>query len=73
MFENIENLKIVSILQRANNPWSRVVDRKTHSLFIRVQGDMFYDFSGRQMVAKEGQLMFVPKGSTYFHKVMSIE
>ena len=71
MFDNIENLKIISVLQRENAPSGKVEKRKTHSLFMRVQGDMFYDFSGRKMIAKEGQLMFVPKGSTYCHKVMS--
>lgn len=71
MFENIENLKIISILHRENKPTGRVEKRKTHSLFIRVQGDMFYDFSDRKMIAKEGQLMFVPKGSTYYHETLS--
>ena len=71
MFENIENLKIISVLHRANAPTGKVKKRKTHSLFIRVRGDMFYDFSGRKMVAKEGQLMFVPKGSTYIYKTLS--
>jgi AraC-like DNA-binding protein len=32
---------------------------------------MFYDFFDRTMVAKEGQLMFVPKGTTYYHKILS--
>ena len=32
---------------------------------------MFYDFSGRKIIAKEGQLMFVPKGSTYSHKILT--
>lgn len=71
MFDNIENLKIISILHRANKPAGKVEKRKTHSLFIRTQSGVSYDFHGRKMVANEGQLMFVPKGSTYSYKAHS--
>lgn len=71
MFDGIENVKIVSVHQKANKPYIRIENRKTHSFFIRTGGSMLYDFGGEQMVAKEGELMFVPKGSTYEARALS--
>ena len=65
MFENIENLKIISSLNRINRPDFKVENRATHSFFFRVRGSIRYDFGDLQFLVHEGQIMFVPKGSTY--------
>lgn len=43
----------------------RVKDRKTHSVFFRVRGSIRYDFADKSFLVEEGQMMFVPKGSSY--------
>lgn len=65
MFDNIENLKIISIAQKANKPYVKIVSRKTHSFFIRLSGSMLYDFGDRKIISNTGELVFVPKGSSY--------
>lgn len=65
MFENIKNLEIGSSLTRINRPQFNIKNRKTHSFFFRIRGSIRYDFPDRSFLVKEGEMMFVPKGSTY--------
>ena len=71
MFETIENLKIDSILHRRSKPTSRVCSRRTHSFFIRTQGEVLYHFPDREILAGEGSLVFFPKGASYTGRVLS--
>lgn len=71
MFDNIENLKIISTLHKTNKPFVKIESRKHHSFFIRMKGSIQYDFYGRKIIAKEGDLIFLPKGSSYTAKVLS--
>lgn len=70
MFENIENLKIVSTLHRANKPYVKIENRKTNSFFLRVKGEVFYDFYDEKILAKENDVVFVPKHSSYTAKAL---
>ena len=65
MLGNMENIKIVSSLRRPGKKYVRVEKRKTHSFFIRVKGSMLYQFPEKEFLAREGNLVFVPKGSCY--------
>lgn len=65
MFDNIENLKIISIQQNANKPYTKVENRKNHSFIFRTRGSQLYDFGDKKIPADEGSLMFLPKGATY--------
>ncbi len=71
LFDNIENLKILSVLHRPNKPYVKKENRKTHSFFIRVRGAVEYDFCGRKMLAREGELMFMPKGASYTARTLA--
>lgn len=71
MFDNIENLKLISILHRPNQPYRRIDSRQTHSIFIRAQGAMRYDFQDKQFLVKEGDMIFIPKGSSYTARLMA--
>lgn len=70
MFENIENLKIISTLHRANKPYVKIEDRKTNSFFLRVKGGILYDFGDKKILAKEGDIVFMPKHSSYTAKAL---
>lgn len=65
MFDNIENLKIISTMQRACKPYVKVENRKTHSFFIRVRGSVIYNFYDKNILTNKGELIFIPKGSSY--------
>lgn len=65
MFDNIENLKILSSLHQYNKPRSEVKNRKTHSFFFRIQGCVRSEFADESLVSKPGEVFFVPKGATY--------
>lgn len=71
MFENIENLKIVSVIHRKGKPTVKVESRKTHSFFIRIKSAVLYDFYNESILVNEGDMIFVPKGSSYTGKALS--
>ena len=73
MFENIENIKLLSVLRKNSRPVAVVENRKTHSFFIRVKGDVMLDLYGRKLYAKEGEITFLPKGSSYTATALSEE
>lgn len=70
MFENIENLKILSSFHKISNPYGKTKARKTNAFLIRVQGAVQYDFPDKTFVAHEGEMVFLPKGCQYeYHKI----
>lgn len=71
MLDNIENVKIISSLHRTNKPYNKIDNRATHSFIIRVRGSILYDFCGKSILANEGDVMFIPKGSSYSYKVVT--
>ena len=71
MFENIENIKLLSVLRKNSRSVAVVENRKTHSFFIRVKGDVMLDLYGRKLYAKEGEITFLPKGSSYTATALS--
>ena len=68
MFENIENLKIISSLHRKNKISNTITNRTVNAFIIRVKGDVLYDFYDKTILAKEGDIIFLPKGVSYSSK-----
>lgn len=73
MFENIENLKIVFTVHKANKPYINNTGRKNHSFIFRAKGSVLYSFSDENILTTEGDLIFLPKGISYTAKVVSDE
>ncbi len=72
MFENVENLKIESVLNNVSlKAYGRVNKRKTHSFIIRVSGSRYYNFGGKELVQNVGEVIFLPKGCAYDYKNVS--
>lgn len=67
MFENIENLKILSSLRGTSRNRRKIENRPTHSFIIRARGSIVYDFGDKRLSVKEGEMIFLPKGSTYYY------
>ncbi len=73
MFENIENLKVLSAVHKTGNPYGKVESRKSHGFIIRVSGAVQYCFEDESILVKEGEMIFLPKGSRYEYKKVSEE
>jgi len=69
MFENVENLKIKSVLNsQAARTRGRINCRKYHSFIIRVSGSREYNFDDRTLIQNTGEVIFLPKGCAYDYK-----
>lgn len=71
MFDNMENLKILTSIHKQHKPYGEVKNRRTHSFFFSMRGCVCREFAGERMVAKEGELFFAPRGSTYNTTVLT--
>lgn len=71
MFDNIENLKILSSFCKYNIAGNTIKNRASHVFFLRIQGSVVYDFGNKTLIANEGELIFLPKGSTYAYRRLS--
>lgn len=70
MFDNIENLQVVSSLHRVSKPYGRVECRKLNTFNIRLQGAVVYDFNGKTITINEGEMIFIPKGTSYEYRTV---
>lgn len=71
MFANVENIEIVSALRISGRPYVEVDDRLDNAFLIRIEGGRLYDFQNKRIIANTGELVFVPKGSSYASKALS--
>lgn len=69
MFENIENLKVESVIQHKSRHIGETKKRKTASFSIRTSGTLKYIFSDKTVVVNAGEMIFIPKGISYEYKV----
>lgn len=71
MFENMENLKILYSLHKKNKDYVEIENRKINSFFIRSGGSVLCDFYNKKILVKEGEILFIPKGTSYSVKALS--
>lgn len=65
MFEHIENLELVEILQGVSSVKRIYRDRFSHAFIFRLSGSSRYEFDGKTMIHTHGTILFVPQGTTY--------
>lgn len=66
MFQNIENLKILTVTSgAAKHRHSFVSNRKYNSFILRMSGCTRYVFDGFHIDLHPGEIVFLPKGSQY--------
>lgn len=73
MFDNIENIKLVSCNQGTAKPYIKVENRKTNAFIFRTSGSGEYDFQGKYLTVNLGEMIFVPMGSSYEFRTVSAE
>jgi AraC-like DNA-binding protein len=65
MFEHIENLELIEILQGVASVRRIYRDRPYHALILRSSGSSRYDFGSKSVVLEPGKILFVPQGADY--------
>lgn len=67
----ISNLSIVSSFSRESKPYNKIINRKYHSFIFRLTGQEMYFFDNKNITVKAGEMLFIPKGTTYSYKTIS--
>ena len=71
MLKNIENLKIESIHKGTAKKHGEIVCRKDNSFILRTTGCMRYIFSDRFIDIHPGNIILLPKGSSYIYTAVT--
>lgn len=65
MFSNVEQIKINSSYNRKTKKFNKIQDRNDHGFIFRIKGSAKYVFENETIVVNEGEIIFLPKHSTY--------
>ena len=65
MFDDFDNLRILSSHKGPSKPNSNVENRKSSGFLFRISGEAEYVFTDRTIRVKAGEMFFVPQGSSY--------
>ncbi len=71
VFENMENLKIVSSLRQNSKKNSKIESRSSHGFLIRLSGAVRYDFEDKSITVNAGEMIFIPQGTNYEYTTLS--
>lgn len=73
MFENIENLKLLSVSSGKSPPSRYGRIRKFSGFIFRTAGETNYTFDHKSFHLKTGHMIFIPKGIRYDFEIVSEE
>lgn len=65
MFSNIENLKLLETHSGVSVLHGSFVDRPSHVLIFKLQGESRYVFRDGTCLSRAGDVLFIPQGETY--------
>ncbi|MBR5248361.1 MAG: helix-turn-helix transcriptional regulator [Lachnospiraceae bacterium] len=65
MFENIENIKLLNIVSQVSSPYLINAGRSNHGFVFKLSGASRYEFSRGIIELKEGEMLYIPKGTPY--------
>ena len=65
MFENMDNLKLIGALQGIGSRYNIYRNRPSHAFVFRLTGATSYKFADRIITHSEGEMLFIPEGSSY--------
>ena len=68
MFDNIENLKLLSSSKGTTRDYNKIESKKNHSFIFRTAGVGAYITKEKTHVIREGEMAFLPKGASYEFK-----
>lgn len=64
----MENLKIISSFRKKSKQYAKIQNRAHHSFIIRIKGSGEYFFENMSFKVAEGEMIFIPAGSSYVKK-----
>lgn len=73
MFVNMENLKVMSALYGISAINKHFLSRPYHALVFKIDGQSVYTFGEEIITLSQGQVLFIPQGSTYTVSRLSSE
>lgn len=65
MFEQIENLKLIDVIEGISSLHRAYSDRFSHGFVFKINGESRYTFDRTTILHTEGEMLFIPKGSSY--------
>lgn len=65
MFEHIENLKLIDVMEGRSSIHRVYTDRLYHAFVFKINGESRYFFDHTVIHHKEGEMLFIPKGASY--------
>ena len=68
MTEAIDALKIISTARHTSKAYGKIQNRATHGFIFKISGETEYHINGRTLYLHEGEMIFLPKGSSYEYR-----
>lgn len=65
MFENIENIELISCCPGISPVCKKVTIRKTNVLVLWFTGPVKYSFEDQQLTVQDGEMILIPRGTSY--------
>ncbi len=70
MFDDMENIKIISSYAAVTTPCGKMKNRKYNTFIYRTSGANHINFEDRQITVRKGEMIFFPQGCSYSHQVI---
>lgn len=71
MFDTFENFKLLSSYNGFSKPHATIENRKSNAFLFRISGSVDYNVGGKTLRVNEGDMIFIPRGSTYSYLSLS--
>lgn len=65
MFDNMEDLKIISSFHKESKIYGKIEKRQSHGFIIKIQGRADYFIGEKTLSVNAGEMIFLPKGASY--------
>ena len=65
MYIDMDNLKFLGVIKGSAKGYRVYSNRPSHGLVFKVRGATVYNFNGKHIELKQGEIMIIPKGSSY--------
>ncbi len=71
MLDNMDNLKLLDIINGVSSQQRTFENRFSYAFVIKINGESIYEFKNSSLLLKQGEMLFIPKGSSYCVKRIS--
>ena len=68
-----DDVKIISSVHKESKAYGKIESRLSHGFIFRLKGAAEYSFSAEKLTLRSGELIFLPKGSSYEYRVEDSE